>query len=118
MKFPSPAVPLGATRIRSSESLVMVVRANQAWGELGAHSASYASAANLFETGFNHFFRAGDANGPGDLVFLQPHNAPGVYARALLEGRLDAQGLPHWRQQIRAPRASTGQGVHGLARRS
>nr|GFC91483.1 hypothetical protein [Tanacetum cinerariifolium] len=57
-------------------ALAMVVRANQAYGELGGHIASYASAADLFEVGFNHFFRAkGDHHG-GDLVFYQPHSAP------------------------------------------
>src|SRR6185436_4354616 len=63
-------------------ALAMVVRANTAYGELGGHIASYASAADLFESGFNHFFHA------RDLVFYQPHSAPGVYARAYLEGRL------------------------------
>ncbi len=96
-------------------ALVMVVRANQAYGELGGHIASYASAADLFETGFNHFFRARDANGLGDLVFFQPHSAPGVYARAFLEGRLDEQDLLHYRQEIRAPRATTGHGARGLS---
>ncbi len=72
-------------------ALAMVVRANQASPELGGHIASYASAADLFEVGFNHFFRAGgDApEARGDLVYFQPHSAPGVYARAFLEGRLD-----------------------------
>ncbi|MBV2217500.1 MAG: pyruvate dehydrogenase (acetyl-transferring), homodimeric type, partial [Diaphorobacter sp.] len=73
-------------------ALAMVVRANQAYGELGGHIASYASAADLFESGFNHFFRAreglGEGQHRGDLVFFQPHSAPGVYARAFLEGRL------------------------------
>ncbi len=96
-------------------ALVMVVRANQAYGELGGHIASYASAADLFETGFNHFFRARDAHNLGDLVFFQPHSAPGVYARAFLEGRLDEADLLHYRQEIRAPRASTGQGARGLS---
>ena len=72
-------------------ALAMVVRANQAYGELGGHIASYASAADLFETGFNHFFHAREGLAPGqhrgDLVFFQPHSAPGVYARAFLEGR-------------------------------
>ena len=59
-------------------ALAMVVRANQAYGELGGHIASYASAADLFETGFNHFFHARDARRTrGDLVFFQPHSAPG-----------------------------------------
>src|SRR5687767_9839152 len=66
-------------------ALAMVVRANRESGELGGHIASYASAADLFEVGFNHFFRAGQS---GDLVYFQPHSAPGVYARAYLEGRL------------------------------
>ena len=61
-------------------ALAMVVRANSAYGELGGHIASYASAADLFEVGFNHFFRARtDAHG-GDRVFFQAHSAPGMYA--------------------------------------
>jgi pyruvate dehydrogenase E1 component len=76
-------------------ALAMVVRANQAYGELGGHIASYASAADLFEVGFNHFFHAREGCGParGDLVFFQPHSAPGVYARAFLEGRLSEADL-------------------------
>lgn len=92
-------------------ALAMVVRANQAYGELGGHIASYASAADLFETGFNHFFHGRtDAHG-GDLVFFQPHSAPGVYARAFLEGRLTEQDLLHYRQEIVAPT----QGARGLS---
>jgi pyruvate dehydrogenase E1 component len=89
-------------------ALAMVVRANQAYGELGGHIASYASAADLFEVGFNHFFRAGRG---GDLVFFQPHSAPGVYARAFLEGRLSADDLAHYRQEISAPT----RGAQGLS---
>ena len=96
-------------------ALVMVVRANQAYGELGGHVASYASAADLFETGFNHFFQGRNAQGLGDLVFFQPHSAPGVYARAFLEGRLDEADLMHYRQELRAPRARTGSGARGLS---
>ena len=81
-------------------ALAMVVRANQAYGELGGHIASYASAADLFEVGFNHFFRARNEAQLGDLVFFQPHSAPGVYARAFLEGRLTEQDLLHYRQEI------------------
>ncbi|MBV8621225.1 MAG: alpha-ketoglutarate dehydrogenase [Curvibacter sp.] len=92
-------------------ALAMVVRANQAYGELGGHIASYASAADLFEVGFNHFFRGGGASGPGDLVFFQPHSAPGVYARAFLEGRLSEGDLQHYRQEIVAPAA----GARGLS---
>ncbi len=77
-------------------ALAMVVRANRAYPELGGHIASYASAADLFEVGFNHFFRGGL---DGDLVYFQPHSAPGVYARAFLEGRLSEQQLDNYRQE-------------------
>jgi pyruvate dehydrogenase E1 component len=92
-------------------ALAMVVRANTAYGELGGHIASYASAADLFEVGFNHFFRAPDARQDGDLVFFQPHSAPGVYARAFLEGRLTEADLAHYRQEITAPDS----GARGLS---
>ena len=88
------------TAILRWNALAMVVRANEAYGELGGHVASYASAAEIFEIGFNHFFRA-DANGhDGDLVFFQPHSAPGVYARAYLEGRLSEDQLARYRQEV------------------
>ena len=77
-------------------ALAMVVRANRAHAELGGHIASYASAADLFEVGFNHFFRAGQ---DGDLVYFQPHSAPGVYARAFLEGRLSDAQLDSYRRE-------------------
>jgi pyruvate dehydrogenase E1 component len=77
-------------------ALAMVVRANRAHPELGGHIASYASAADLFEVGFNHFFRGGE---DGDLVYFQPHSAPGVYARAFLENRLSEEQLDHYRQE-------------------
>src|SRR5438067_12412837 len=77
-------------------ALAMVVRANRAHAELGGHIASYASAADLFEVGFNHFFRAGQA---GDLIYFQPHSAPGVYARAFLEGRLPEERLASYRRE-------------------
>ncbi|MBN8747126.1 MAG: alpha-ketoglutarate dehydrogenase [Variovorax sp.] len=92
-------------------ALAMVVRANQAYGELGGHIASYASAADLFETGFNHFFHARSGAHGGDLVFFQPHSAPGVYARAFLEGRLSEDDLLHYRQEL----AASSQGVQGLS---
>ncbi len=92
-------------------ALAMVVRANQAYGELGGHIASYASAADLFETGFNHFFHARNDTHRGDLVFFQPHSAPGVYARAFLEGRLSEADLLHYRQEITAPAS----GARGLS---
>src|SRR4051812_25454980 len=77
-------------------ALAMVVRANRESAELGGHIASYASAADLFEVGFNHFFRGGPQ---GDLVYFQPHSAPGVYARAYLEGRLSEAQLNHYRRE-------------------
>ncbi|WP_167670780.1 alpha-ketoglutarate dehydrogenase [Allopusillimonas ginsengisoli] len=94
-------------------ALAMVVRANAAYGELGGHIASYASAADLFEVGFNHFFhgRNDETGHRGDLVFFQPHSAPGVYARAYLEGRLDENDLAHYRQELRGPR----NGARGLS---
>ena len=92
-------------------ALAMVVRANQAYGELGGHIASYASAADLFEVGFNHFFRARNEGAGGDLVFYQPHSAPGIYARAFLEGRLREQDLAHYRQEIGGPKT----GARGLS---
>ena len=89
-------------------ALAMVVKANQVEtggsSELGGHVASYASAADLFETGFNHFFHAREGVAPGnhrgDLVFFQPHSAPGVYARAYLEGRLQEKDLACYRQEL------------------
>jgi len=101
-----PAYP-GDTRLEDRlmgairwNALAMVVRANKASAELGGHIASYASAAELFEVGFNHFFKAaGHAEGE-DLVFFQPHSSPGVYARAWLEGHLDEAHLDHYRQEI------------------
>jgi len=96
-------------------ALAMVAKANEAYGELGGHIASYASAADLFEVGFNHFFRAriegGNAKECGDLVFFQPHSAPGVYARAYLEGRLTENDLAHYRREITAPDS----GARGLS---
>ncbi len=101
-------------------ALAMVVRANLRQGELGGHISSYASAADLFEVGFNHFFRArsdtpGAAHG-GDLVFFQPHSAPGVYARAFVEGRLSEADLDHYRQEVTAAAArARGEAVRGLS---
>lgn len=91
-------------------ALAMVVRANKAYGELGGHIASYASAADLFEVGFHHFFRARGPDHGGDLVYFQPHSAPGIYARAFLEGRLDEDALRHYRQELVAEE----QGIQGL----
>jgi pyruvate dehydrogenase E1 component len=94
------AVEERITSIIRWNALAMVVRANQAYGDLGGHIASYASAAEIFEVGFNHFFRARDEHHDGDLVFYQPHSAPGVYARAFLEGRLSEEQLANYRQEV------------------
>lgn len=91
------------TAIMRWNAQVMVVRANKAHGELGGHIASYASAAEIFETGFNHFFTAPHQGHGGDLVYFQPHSATGVYARAYLEGRLSEAQLRHFRQEIGQP---------------
>ena len=85
-------------------ALVMVVRANQHGSELGGHLSSYASGADLFEVGFNHFFRGNllepDSERTADLVFFQPHSAPGIYARAFLEGRLSENHLGSFRREV------------------
>ena len=102
-------------------ALAMVVRANLRQGELGGHISSYASAADLFEVGFNHFFRARHAAHGGDLVFFQPHSAPGVYARAFVEGRLSEVDLDHYRQEVAAKAlafessSTSGSPVRGLS---
>ena len=99
------------TAIMRWNALAMVVRANQAYGELGGHIASYASAAEIFEVGFNHFFRGDDSSTDAprnaDLVYFQPHSAPGVYSRAFLEGRLSEEQLAHYRQELSGPGLSS-----------
>ncbi|MDE2430679.1 MAG: pyruvate dehydrogenase (acetyl-transferring), homodimeric type, partial [Burkholderiales bacterium] len=93
------------TAIHRWNALAMVTRANVAHPELGGHIATYASIADVFEVGFNHFFRAPSDNHPGDLIYFQPHAAPGIYARAYLEGRLSESQLEFFRREI-----SGGQG--------
>ncbi|PZA10449.1 pyruvate dehydrogenase (acetyl-transferring), homodimeric type [Rhodopseudomonas palustris] len=95
------------TAIIRWNALAMVVRANKAYGELGGHVASYASAAEIFEIGFNHFFRASGSESEGDLVYFQPHSSPGVYARAYLEGRLSEENLKLYRQELSGPGLSS-----------
>jgi len=82
-------------------AVAMVLRAGKYAPELGGHIASYASASTLYETGFNHFFKGPDSgeNG-GDLLYIQGHSAPGIYARAFLEGRLSEQQLALFRQEV------------------
>ena len=78
----------------------MVLRANMASPGIGGHLATFASATSLYEVGFNHFFRGKDAQGMGDQVYYQGHAAPGVYARAFLEGRLSELQLDHFRREV------------------
>jgi len=78
----------------------MVVRANRKPGELGGHIASFASSATLYDVGFNHFWRAASDSHPGDLLYIQGHSAPGIYARAYLEGRLTEEQIDHFRMEV------------------
>ncbi len=90
-------------RIRSFirwNAMAMVVQANRISTELGGHIASFASVATLFDVGYNHFFHAPSKDHDGDLIFFQGHSAPGVYARAYLEGRLGADRLHSFRQEV------------------
>jgi pyruvate dehydrogenase E1 component len=84
-------------------ALAMVLAANKASSEYGGHLASYASSATLYEVGFNHVWRASSAQHPGDMVFIQGHSSPGIYARAYLEGRLNEENLRFFRQEASAP---------------
>src|SRR6188472_760602 len=81
-------------------AVAMVLRANSAYSGIGGHLATYASAASLYEVGFNHFFRGKDHPGGGDQVFFQGHAAPGIYSRAFLEGRLSEQQLDCFRREV------------------
>ena len=89
-------------RIRSFirwNAMAMVVQANRKASELGGHIASFASSATLFDIGFNHFFKGTNEEQEGDLVFFQGHSAPGIYARAFLEGRITEDQLNKFRQE-------------------
>jgi pyruvate dehydrogenase E1 component len=97
-------------RIRSMirwNALAMVLRANAESSELGGHIASFQSAATLYDVGFQHFFRGGSA---GDLLFIQGHSSPGIYARSFVEGRLTEEQLTRFRQEVDA-----GNGQGGLS---
>lgn len=95
-------------RIRSIirwNAMATVVRANRKPGDLGGHIASFASGATLYDVGFNHFWRAPSDSHPGDLLFIQGHSAPGIYARSYLEGRINEQQLDNFRMEV------DGQGI-------
>jgi pyruvate dehydrogenase E1 component len=93
-------------RIIRWNAVAMVQRANSAYAGIGGHLSTYASSASLVEIGFNHFFRGKDGEGSGDQVYFQGHAAPGIYARAFLEGRLDVAHLERFRRE-----AERGQGL-------
>src|SRR5207249_2855134 len=87
-------------RIRSLvrwNALAMVVRANREESGIGGHISTFASAATLYEVGFNHFFRARNKDHEGDIIYFQGHASPGIYARAFVEGRLDQKHLENFR---------------------
>ncbi len=81
-------------------AMAMVVRANRLEEGIGGHISTYASAATLYEIGFNHFFRAGDKNTEGDMIYFQGHSSPGIYARSFLEGSLTLEQLRNFRREI------------------
>jgi pyruvate dehydrogenase E1 component len=90
-------------RIRSIirwNAMAMVVRANRKPGDLGGHIASFASSATLYDVGFNHFWRAPSADHPGDILYIQGHSSPGIYARSFLEGRISENQLDNFRMEV------------------
>ncbi len=106
-KSAQPPFPGGREIERRIKSLIrwnamaMVVRANKEENGIGGHISTYASAATLYEVGFNHFFRGKDGNHDGDIVYFQGHAAPGIYARAFLEGRLSKEQLENFRRELK-----------------
>ncbi len=81
-------------------AVAMVLRAGKYAPELGGHIATYASSSTLYEVGFNYFFKGANDKNAGDLLYIQGHSAPGIYARAFLEGRLSEQQLDKFRQEV------------------
>ncbi|MDX6723011.1 MAG: pyruvate dehydrogenase component, partial [Solirubrobacteraceae bacterium] len=101
-------------RIRSAirwNAMAMVLQANKVSSELGGHIASFQSAATLYEVGFNHFWHAPSEAHGGDLVFVQGHSSPGVYARAYLEGRLSDDQMRRFRQELDEKGRFDGKGL-------
>jgi pyruvate dehydrogenase E1 component len=82
-------------------AIAMVVRANREESNIGGHISTFASAATLYEVGFNHFFRARNSGFEGDTIYFQGHAAPGIYSRAFLEGRLSAEKLENFRRELK-----------------
>jgi pyruvate dehydrogenase E1 component len=81
-------------------AMAMVVNANRVSTEYGGHISSFASSATLYEVGFNHFWRGATEKHEGDMIFMQGHSSPGVYARAFLEGRFSENDLNRFRQEV------------------
>ena len=103
---PLPGDPAMERRVRSLirwNAIAMILRANKESSELGGHIASFQSAAMLYEIGFNHFWHAPTAEHDGDLVYIQGHSSPGIYARAYLEGRITEEQLEGFRQEVSRP---------------
>jgi pyruvate dehydrogenase E1 component len=98
------ALELKIRRLIRWNAMAMVTRANRRFPGIGGHLSTYASSASIYEVGFNHFFRGKDS-APGDQIYYQGHAAPGIYARAFLEGRLTEQNLECFRRE------TTGQGL-------
>jgi pyruvate dehydrogenase E1 component len=100
---PIPGDPEVERRLRSAirwNAAAMVLQANKESSELGGHIASFQSAATLYEVGFNHFWHAPSEHHGGDLVYIQGHSSPGIYARAFLEGRLSEEQLVNFREEV------------------
>ncbi len=103
LEEPSPGDPAIEDRIRAYirwNAMAMVVKANRKSTELGGHIATFASAATLYDVGYNHFWRAPNNGFGGDLLYIQGHASPGSYARAYLEGRLTEEQLDNFRQEV------------------
>ena len=101
-----PGDPALERRVRSLirwNAIATILRANKESSELGGHIASFQSAAMLYEIGFNHFWHAPTGDHGGDLVYIQGHSSPGIYARAYLEGRLTEEQLDGFRQEVSKP---------------
>src|SRR3954462_2792577 len=104
-EVPVPGDPELEHRVRSLvrwNAIATVLQANKESSELGGHIASFQSAATLYEIGFNHFWRAPSDQHGGDLVFIQGHSSPGIYARAFLEGRLSEDEMKRFRTETGA----------------
>ena len=103
-EVPYPGNPALERRIKNMirwNAMAMVVQQNKSDPGIGGHIATYASLATLLEVGFNHFFRGSIGDQPGDLLYLQGHAAPGIYARAFLEGRISLKHLENFRHELR-----------------